>query len=247
LHVISNSTIPTSYKQALHSAKQAKELAATSKPPLPFTRPGDYYAEMIKSDAHMSRIRQRLLDEKAGMKKGEEKRKEREMKKIGKQVQIEKLKERRERGKEEVEKVKGLKRSTSFLTNSFFTDWRVNYILFLFLSSQNARIWKTLQMHSTLHSTMAKVTNNVLPNALNQVRDREGKPVGNRVIRNMDLEGKLGGGRSRIRERVLRRSLGMVRGIRRARVGLVVVEALVGKGKGKERGVQRSGLGRADA
>jgi len=98
------------YKQALHSAKLAKELAAASKPPLPFTRPSDYYAEMVKSDAHMSRIRQRLLDETAGIKKGEEKRKEREMKKIGKQVQLEKLKERRDRGKEEVEKVKGLKR-----------------------------------------------------------------------------------------------------------------------------------------
>ena len=47
----------------------------------------------------------------AGIKKGEEKRKEREMKKIGKQVQLEKLKERRDRGRDEVEKVKGLKRS----------------------------------------------------------------------------------------------------------------------------------------
>jgi Eukaryotic rRNA processing protein EBP2 len=59
----------------------------------------------------MARIRQRLLDEKAGIKKSEEKRKEREMKKIGKQLQIEKLKERRERGLQEVEKVKGMKRS----------------------------------------------------------------------------------------------------------------------------------------
>jgi len=66
---------------------------------------------MVKSDSHMARIRQRLLDEDAGLKKTEEKRKEREHKKIGKQVQIEKLKERRERGKAEVEKVKGIKRS----------------------------------------------------------------------------------------------------------------------------------------
>jgi len=59
----------------------------------------------------MERIRQRLLDESAGIKKSEEKRKEREGKKFGKQIQIEKLKER-ERGKKEVaEKLKGLKRS----------------------------------------------------------------------------------------------------------------------------------------
>lgn len=61
----------------------------------------------------MSRIRQRLLGEESGIKKSEEKRKEREHKKIGKQVQIEKLKERREKGKAEVEKVKGMKRSKS--------------------------------------------------------------------------------------------------------------------------------------
>ena len=33
---------------------------------------------MVKSDSHMERIRQRLLDESAGMKRSEEKRKERE-------------------------------------------------------------------------------------------------------------------------------------------------------------------------
>lgn len=53
------------------------------------------------------------------MKKSEEKRKEREMKKIGKQVQLEKLKERRDRGKEEVERVKGMKRSANFGFNFF--------------------------------------------------------------------------------------------------------------------------------
>ena len=78
---------------------------------LPFTRPADYFAEMVKSDAHMERIRQRLLDESAGMKRAEEKRKEREGKKFGKQVQLEKQKER-ERGKKEMEeRLKGLKRS----------------------------------------------------------------------------------------------------------------------------------------
>lgn len=60
----------------------------------------------------MERIRQRLLDESAGIKKSEDKRKEREGKKFGKQVQVEKLKER-ERGKKEMEeRLKGLKRST---------------------------------------------------------------------------------------------------------------------------------------
>ncbi|KAL0575384.1 rRNA-processing protein EBP2 [Marasmius crinis-equi] len=96
------------YKQALHGANEARKLAAKHK--FPFTRPSDYFAEMVKSDAHMERIRQRLLDESAGIKKSEEKRREREGKKFGKQVQIEKLKEREKSKKDMEERLKGLKR-----------------------------------------------------------------------------------------------------------------------------------------
>jgi rRNA-processing protein EBP2 len=101
-----------SYKQALHSAQEARCLA--SKHHLPFTRPPDYFAEMVKTDAHMERIRMRLLDESSGIKKSEEKKKEREGKKFGKQVQIEKIKERERSKKEMGEKLKGLKRSRFF-------------------------------------------------------------------------------------------------------------------------------------
>ncbi|TFK62570.1 Ebp2-domain-containing protein [Pluteus cervinus] len=66
---------------------------------------------MVKSDSHMERIRQRLLDETAGIKKSEEKRKEREGKKFGKQVQVEKIKERERNKKEMEEKLKNLKRN----------------------------------------------------------------------------------------------------------------------------------------
>jgi rRNA-processing protein EBP2 len=108
--IFSHPTPYLSYKQALHAANTSRSLAA--KHDLPFTRPADFFAEMVKSDSHMERIRQRLLDESATMKKSEDKRKEREGKKFGKQVQLEKLKER-ERGKKEMEeRLKGLKRST---------------------------------------------------------------------------------------------------------------------------------------
>ncbi|KAI8978710.1 eukaryotic rRNA processing protein EBP2-domain-containing protein, partial [Trametes punicea] len=96
------------YKQALHGAQTARSLA--QKHNFPFTRPADYFAEMVKSDAHMERIRQRLLDESAGLKRAEEKRKEREGKKFGKQVQLEKIKERQQSKKEIEERLKGLKR-----------------------------------------------------------------------------------------------------------------------------------------
>ncbi|KAL4073324.1 eukaryotic rRNA processing [Scleroderma yunnanense] len=96
------------YKQALYSAEQARTLAAAHS--LPFTRPSDYFAEMVKSDAHIERIRMKLLDERAGIKKTEDKRKEREAKKFGKRVQVEKQKERERSKKDMADRLKTLKR-----------------------------------------------------------------------------------------------------------------------------------------
>jgi rRNA-processing protein EBP2 len=99
----------------LHGAKAARVLAAEHH--LPFTRPDDFFAEMVKADAHMERIRQRLLDETAGIAKSEARRREREGKKIGKQVQLEKLKEREHNKKDMEERLKGLKRSAFFFVS----------------------------------------------------------------------------------------------------------------------------------
>lgn len=126
-----------SYKQALHCAQEAKNLAA--KHNFPFTRPSDYFAEMVKSDAHMERIRQRLLDEGATIKRSEEKRKEREGKKFGKQVQMEKLKERERSKKDMEERLKGLKRSASSPVFYFLPPTPVSNLtsfLFLFYSDR---------------------------------------------------------------------------------------------------------------
>jgi rRNA-processing protein EBP2 len=68
---------------------------------------------MVKSDSHMERIRQRLLNESAEIKRGEEKRKERQNKKYGKQIQVEKQRERERAKKDMDERIKGLKRSNS--------------------------------------------------------------------------------------------------------------------------------------
>ena len=57
----------------------------------------------------------RLLDESANIKQSELKKKEREGKKFGKQVQLEKLKEREKSKKEMADRLKNLKRSESFL------------------------------------------------------------------------------------------------------------------------------------
>ncbi|KAM0752567.1 Ebp2-domain-containing protein [Meredithblackwellia eburnea MCA 4105] len=96
------------YKQALWGVTQAETLF--NKASLPFHRPADYFAEMVKSDSHMSRIRQKLLDETAGIKASEDARKLREAKKFGKKVQVERLKEREKEKKEVGKRLESLKK-----------------------------------------------------------------------------------------------------------------------------------------
>ena len=74
---------------------------------------------MVKSDSHMERIRQRLLNESAEIKRSEDKRKERQNKKYGKQIQVEKRKEREQAKKDMDERIKGLKRSKPRFQNVY--------------------------------------------------------------------------------------------------------------------------------
>ncbi|KIR36168.1 rRNA-processing protein EBP2 [Cryptococcus deuterogattii MMRL2647] len=96
------------YKIALGCIPQARKLA--SKHDIPFTRPGDYYAEMVKSDEHMERVRTKLVEEAQGIKKSEDAKKQRELKKFGKQIQHEKLRQREQDKKSFENRVEGLKR-----------------------------------------------------------------------------------------------------------------------------------------
>lgn len=65
---------------------------------------------MVKTDDHMERIRQKLLDERAGLKASEDAKKQRELKKFGKQVQVAKLQERAKAKKQQIDQVKDIKR-----------------------------------------------------------------------------------------------------------------------------------------
>eukprot|EP00268_Persea_americana_P013714 TRINITY_DN1609_c1_g1_i1.p1 TRINITY_DN1609_c1_g1~~TRINITY_DN1609_c1_g1_i1.p1 ORF type:complete len:300 (+),score=115.56 TRINITY_DN1609_c1_g1_i1:145-1044(+) len=91
------------YTQALEGTRQAFEKLQSMG--LPFLRPPDYYAEMVKTDAHMEKLRSRLLVEKKRIEEAEERRKAREAKKIAKEVQAQKLKERAQQKKQEIESV----------------------------------------------------------------------------------------------------------------------------------------------
>ena len=100
------------YKQCLSSVKDARK--KLKKEGVSFSRPADYFAEMVKSDEHMGKIKQKLIDAAAGKKAAAEARKQRDLKKFGKQVQVAKLQERAKEKKDTIEKIQTLKRSTYY-------------------------------------------------------------------------------------------------------------------------------------
>lgn len=91
------------YNQALNGARKSFEKLQSMG--IPFLRPPDFYAEMVKSDNHMLKIKGRLLFEKKKIEEVEERKKARDSKKRAKEVQAQKIKERAKRKKEEIESV----------------------------------------------------------------------------------------------------------------------------------------------
>ena len=99
------------YSQSLEAVRQGRsKLRAEG---VPFSRPKDYFAEMVKEDAHMEKIKAKLVEDASNKKAAQEARKLRDLKKFGKQVQVSKLQERHKEKRETLEKIKTLKRSTS--------------------------------------------------------------------------------------------------------------------------------------
>ena len=97
------------YSQSLAAAQEArKRLLAEG---VPFSRPADYFAEMVKSDEHMGHVKQKLVDAAASKKAAAEARKQRDLRKFGKQVQTAKLQERAKEKREMLDKINLLKRS----------------------------------------------------------------------------------------------------------------------------------------
>ncbi|KAG6524424.1 probable rRNA-processing protein EBP2 homolog [Zingiber officinale] len=92
------------YTQALIGTRQAFEKLQSMG--VPFLRPPDYYAEMVKSDSHMLKVKTKLLEEKKKIEEAEERKKAREAKKLAKEVQVQKTKERAKRKKDEIDSVK---------------------------------------------------------------------------------------------------------------------------------------------
>ena len=105
------------YAQSLSAVQRARQLltaetvsgGGTPKDAV-FTRPGDYFAEMVKDDGHMQKVKGRMVEEAAGRKASQDAKRQRELKKFGKAVQMEKLKERARQKRETLEQVSLLKR-----------------------------------------------------------------------------------------------------------------------------------------
>ena len=102
------------YKQCLDAAEIGR--IRLKKEGVPFTRPTDYFAEMVKGEEQMGKVKQKMVDEAASKKASAEARRQRDLKKFGKQVQVAKLQERSKAKRDALEKIEVLKRSQYFPT-----------------------------------------------------------------------------------------------------------------------------------
>ncbi|KAK9830655.1 hypothetical protein WJX74_000440 [Apatococcus lobatus] len=96
------------FNQALDAAKQA--VGRFEAAGVPWARPPDYYAEMVKSDQHMSQVKQQLVHQQQTIEGADERRKQRELKKYSKEVQAEKRKERAQEKKRSIADVSRLRK-----------------------------------------------------------------------------------------------------------------------------------------
>ena len=77
---------------------------------IPFSRPADYFAEMVKTETHMDKIKNKARHEASERKGREEARRQRDARKFGKQVQQVKEEERARTKRDTLVKIKDLKR-----------------------------------------------------------------------------------------------------------------------------------------
>ena len=72
---------------------------------IPYLRPSDFYAEMVKPDAHMARVKDALIREKSRMDAVEGRKKEQTARKFAKQVQVNRVQEKQREKRENLQAV----------------------------------------------------------------------------------------------------------------------------------------------
>ncbi|GAB6031629.1 putative rRNA-processing protein EBP2 [Chamberlinius hualienensis] len=110
------SFVENEFKREIHFYRQAQATVLEGIPKLhdlgvPTKRPIDYFAQMAKSDEHMKKVREQLLNKQTVIERKEKLRKLREMKKYGKQVQQEVIQKRKEEKKTMMESVHKFRKS----------------------------------------------------------------------------------------------------------------------------------------
>jgi len=96
------------YERTLAAVKQG--LIQLRHAGVPYQRPADFFAEMIKPDSQMAKIKDALIADKKRMEIAEERRRNKEMKKYAKQLQILKQQEKQRQKKQALEELKRLKK-----------------------------------------------------------------------------------------------------------------------------------------
>eukprot|EP01052_Picozoa_sp_SAG31_P019242 SAG31_NODE_1396_length_8511_cov_1.939491_1_plen_254_part_10 len=94
----------TFYDHCLSGVKES--FARLDELGMKYTRPHDYYAEMIKTDGHMEKVKSKLLGEKDRLDEREEKRKQRDNKKLAKRVEAERTQAKAKKKKSDLEAIK---------------------------------------------------------------------------------------------------------------------------------------------
>ncbi|KNC80881.1 hypothetical protein SARC_06780 [Sphaeroforma arctica JP610] len=97
------------YKQALEAANIARTRLTVYD--VPVDRPEDYFAEMVKSDEHMKRVRMKLIEERENLEKSQNAKKQRELKKFGKEIEKQVLEKRNKQKKDDLESIKKLRKN----------------------------------------------------------------------------------------------------------------------------------------
>lgn len=92
------------YNHAVLAVVEAhKELAKLG---VPYRRPEDYFAESLKTDEHMQKVKIKLENEKGRIERSESRKRMKELKKFGKQVQVQKTQERAQKKNEYISAIK---------------------------------------------------------------------------------------------------------------------------------------------
>ena len=95
------------YQRTLHAVKHS--LGVLRQCDIPWERPADYFAEMVKSDEHMQKVKARLLSEHKRMAVAAERVKQKEAAKYQKLVHSNRVQEKQKRKTAEIDKYKKMR------------------------------------------------------------------------------------------------------------------------------------------